>query len=105
MIVDAPETVFPARRLASERACSGEHVDAGMIPEALVLDGDERVDEVGIDAVVGDPPGVAAVRSACRAQRDAVAVLDRQAEGAIARQHCRRDGKCEPDADSNAGDT
>ncbi len=84
-MVDAPETVLRARRLAFDRAAHGEHVYAGVLPEAFVLDGDERVDEVGVDAVVGDPPRVAAIGRAGGAERNAVAVLDRHAEAGLAR--------------------
>jgi hypothetical protein len=54
-----------------------------VFPKAFVLDGDERVDEVGIDAVVDDPPRVASVGRAGRAQRDAVPVLDGDAETGV----------------------
>ena len=55
VIVEAPETYAPARRLALHRASDSAAVDARDAPRSVVLDGDERVDQVGVDAAVGDP--------------------------------------------------
>jgi hypothetical protein len=54
-----------------------------VVPEPLVLDGDECVDEIGVDAVVGDPSRVAAVGGAGGAERNAVTVFNGHSQPAI----------------------
>ncbi len=66
-----------------------QHVDALMVPEALVLIGDQHVDELLVDLIeVGFQPPVA-VRRGEGAQQQAVAVLDLGGDCELCRERGR----------------
>ena len=64
----------------------------------------EQMRQVGVDAIVRDPAGVTPVHRACRAQGDAVAVFDRDAQAGVACQHGRRDRNSDPHSNTTSRD-
>ena len=101
---DQPGELHRQRRAAGDDMAAGgelaggagqrQHVDAFMVPEALVLIGDQHVDELLVDLVEpGFEPPVA-VRRGEGAQQLAVAVLDFGRDGEFGRQW-RREGAVE----------
>src|SRR5215471_11256605 len=83
-------------QIVAHRASNRPQIDAVMIPEPPVLDRNERIDDISIDLAIRNPSLVAAVLRACRAKGDPIAVLDRHALPAIAREHRRREWHCNP---------